>query len=160
MKEGIAEFLQRVANEKSRPKKIEMLRSGHNTTLETIIDIHFNPNIKFIMPEGIPSDAEGNSLIKLSPKEADLQSMLYATIRKLGIFLDPGTYPNMKDLQREGQFLQFLESIVCDDAKMILAMKDGKMPFKGITKKLFEEAWPALASTWVKKDDGQNSKAA
>ena len=56
----------------------------------------------------------------------------------------------MKPLQREVQFVQFLETLDPDDAKLVLSIKDKKMPYKGITRKLFEEAWPALASTWKK----------
>ena len=68
-----------------------------------------------------------------------------------------GPYPNMRPLQRETQFVQFLESLDPDDAKLVVSIKDKKMPYKGITKGLFEEAWPALASTWVVQSDGKNN---
>ena len=56
-------------------------------------------------------------------------------------------------LKRETQFVDFLESIDTDDAKLILYIKDKrKLPYSRITKKLFEDAWPALASTWSNKE--------
>ena len=75
------------------------------------------------------------------------------------IFIDKGPYPNMRPLQRETQFVQFLEALDPDDAKLVVSIKDKKMPYKGITKGLFEEAWPALASTWVVQSNGQNNSA-
>jgi len=58
----------------------------------------------------------------------------------------------MSPHKREVQFVNFLESLDPDDAKLVISIKDKTMPYKGITRKLFEEAWPALASTWVEKE--------
>lgn len=141
-KEGVAEILIRVSKITGRKEKIEVLRRDHNATLESIIDLCFNPNIRFVLPEGEPP-------YRAAAKEQDYQATLYANMRKFGIFIDNGPYPNMKDMQRETQFVNFLESLDPDDAKLVVAIKDKKMPYKGITRKLFEEAWPALASTWA-----------
>jgi len=140
-KEGVAEILERISKISSRADKIAALRRDHNSALENIVDICFNPNLKFALPEGDPPYTP-------QPKESDCQSVLYANQRKFGIFLESGPYPHMKQLQREVQFVNFLETLDPDDAKLLLSVKEGKMPYKGITKKLFEEAWPALASTW------------
>ena len=144
-KEGVAEILDRVSKLKTKKEKIEALRTSHNLTLENVIDLCFNPNLKFNLPAGEPP-------YKPQPKEADCQATLYANLRKFGIFLESGPYPNMRPIQRESQFVQFLESLDPDDAKLVVSIKDKKMPYKGITRKLFEEAWPALASTW--KENG------
>ena len=83
----------------------------------------------------------------------DLQHVLYSQIRKLGIFINTGNYDKMNPLKREVQFIDFLESIDTDDAKLILHIKDKrKLPYSRITRKLFEDAWPALASTWPNKE--------
>lgn len=145
VKEGVAELLERVSKVSSRKEKIEILRRDHSIALENVVDLCFNPNLKFALPEGEPP-------YKPQPKEADCQSVLFANLRKFGIFLENGPYPNIRPFQRESQFVQFLEALDPDDAKLVIAIKDKKMPYKGITRKLFEEAWPALASTWeIKK---------
>ena len=144
-KEGVAEILDRISKLKTKKEKVEALRRDHNIALENVIDICFNPNLKFALPPGEPP-------YKPQPKETDCQSSLYANLRKFGVFLEPGPYPHMKPLQREVQFVQFLEMLDPDDAKLILSIKDKKMPYKGINKQLFNEAWPALASTW--KENG------
>jgi hypothetical protein len=41
-------------------------------------------------------------------------------------------------------FVEFLERLDPDDAKLILAMKDKKMPFPGITVQHVKEALPGL----------------
>jgi hypothetical protein len=41
-----------------------------------------------------------------------------------------------------------LESIHPDDARVLLAMKDRKLPYKGLTPKLVAEAFPNMAKHW------------
>ncbi len=148
-KEGIAETLMRVSKAKTKQEKIEILRNSHSIPLENIVDLCFNPNIKFNLPEGEPP-------YKPQPKESDNQFALYAggNLRKFGLWIEGGPYPDLKQTKREQHFIAFLEMVDPDDAKLICSIKNKKMPYKGITKKLFEEAWPALASTWVEKDNG------
>jgi hypothetical protein len=144
-KEGVAEILIRVSKLKTKKEKIETLRKDHNVVLENIVDLCFNPELKFALPPGEPP-------YRPASKAEDFQTTLYANMRKFGVFLENGPYPTMTMLNREVQFVNFLESLDPDDAKLVIAIKDKKMPYKGITRKLFEEAWPALASTWTTKE--------
>lgn len=143
-REGTAELLDRVSKTSSRKEQVAILRQDHNRTLENIIDLCFNPNIKWLLPPGSPP-------YKPQVKEMDLQGTLFNQTRRFGVFLASGPYPQMNPTQREAQFIQFLESLDPDDAKLVVAVKDKKMPYKGITQKLFEEAWPSLASSWVER---------
>jgi hypothetical protein len=143
-KEGVGEMLIRVSKLKTKEEKIHALRTGHNIVLENVIDLCFNPNLKFALPPGEPP-------YRAASKAQDYQATLYANMRKFGIFLENGPYPTMTTMNREVQFVNFLESLDPDDATLIVSIKDKKMPYKGITRKLFEEAWPALASTWIEK---------
>lgn len=146
MKEGIAETLARIDKIAGRQDRIDALRKDHSIGLENIVDVCFNENLSWLLPEGDPP-------YKKQEKALDLQHVLYSQIRKLGIFIDTGNYQNMNSLQRERQFIQFLESIDPDDAKLILYIKEKrKLPYSRITRKLFEDAWPALASSWPNKE--------
>ena len=150
MKEGIAESLARIDKMIARQDRIDALRQDHSIGLENIVDVCFNENITWLLPKGAPP-------YKRQEKELDLQHVLYSQIRKLGIFIDTGDYDNMNELMRERQFIDFLESIAPDDAKLILYIKDKrKLPYVRITRKLFEDAWPALASTWPDKEKKKN----
>jgi hypothetical protein len=51
---------------------------------------------------------------------------------------------NLKPLKRETMFVEFLESLAPKDAELILAIKDKKLPFKGITEDIVREAFPEL----------------
>ena len=141
MKEGIAELLERVSKIKSRKEQVAILRKDHSIALEVVIDCCFNPSIKFLLPDGEPP-------YKALDKAMDAQAFLVSNIRRIGIFHSKGNYPDLNQLKRESQFVSFIEGCDPDDAKLLISVKDKKMPYKGITKKLFEEAWPALASTW------------
>ena len=144
-KKSISELLAEVSKLPGRKDKIDMLCREHNIVLENIVDLCFNPNLKFLLPEGEPP-------YRPATKAQGFEMTLYANMRKFGVFIEGGPYPNMKTHKRESQFVEFLETLDPDDAKLVISVKDKKMPYKGITRKLFEEAWPALASTWVAKE--------
>ena len=142
IKEGVAETLQRISKIHSHKQRIDTIQKDHNIPMEILIDCCFNPNIKFLLSKGKPP-------YKPLPKESDAQGFIFSQIRRMGIFHNKGNYPDMNQLKRERQFIDFIEACDPDDAKLIVSIKDKKMPYKGITAKLFEEAWPALAATWV-----------
>ena len=144
-KYSISELLTKVSKLTGKKDKIDMLRSEHNIVLENLVDLCFNPNLKFLLPEGAPPYTPAT-------KAQGFEMTLYANMRKFGVFLESGPYPTMTPHKREVQFVEFLETLDPDDAKFVISIKDKKMPYKGITRKLFEEAWPALASTWVEKE--------
>lgn len=142
IKQGVAEILKEVSEESSQKNQIDILRKKHNKVLEDMLDIYFNPAIHFIIPEGpVPG-------YKPSPKEMDLQAVLYTNFRRMRIFLNVGPYRDLKQSRREQLFIEFVNSIDPDDAELIIAMKDGIMPYVGVNKKLLIKAYPALAKTW------------
>ena len=78
----------------------------------------------------------------------DLQSVLLADHRKLHIFVKSVEYKDLRPAKREELFLQFLEELDPEDADLLLAIKDRKMPYKGVTKALIKDAFPNLAADW------------
>jgi hypothetical protein len=69
--------------------------------------------------------------------------VLYAEVRKLYLFVKGGN-DNLKPLRRETLFIQLLESLAPADADLLCAIKDKKMPYKGIDAKIIREAFPGL----------------
>ena len=96
----------------------------------------FDPNIEFDLPEGAPPYKENDVI-----DEDD--SGLYAEDRRLYLFIKGGN-PDLKPVKREMLFIELLENINPKEAKVLLAVKDKKLPYKGLTKKLVEEAFPGL----------------
>lgn len=142
MKEGIAEILQKVSKQKTKKDKMSMLLKLKDSTphIFTILKYIFKQSILWDLPEGNPP-------YKPQPKEADLQNVLYSDFRRVKIFMK-GEYPQMKPMKREILFIEFLESLDPDDAKLIISMKDKKSPYKGLTKKLICDTYPKDTVGW------------
>ena len=47
-------------------------------------------------------------------------------------------------LRREGMFVGLLERLDPQDAIMLIAIKDKKLSYKGLTYKLVKDVWPEL----------------
>ncbi len=140
---SIYEMLENVHKEKTKAKKIAKLREyGDQKPLLTILDFTFDPGWKWLLPEGAPPYTP-------SPKEADLQHNLKSDYRRLQYFVNTPQGSAMKSLRRETMFIEMLEAIDFNDAKLLVAAKDKKLPFKSVTKKLVMEAFPEATKGWA-----------
>jgi Family of unknown function (DUF6433) len=132
---GVAEFLDKVSKLKKREEKVNALRNNNTFPVRTVLQGAFDPRIKWILPEGVPP-YKVNDLV-------DQENVLIRDSRKLIYFVE-GSGHNLKPLKRETMFVEFLESLAPKDAELILAIKDKKLPFKGITEDIVREAFPEL----------------
>ena len=123
--------------------KIAILHKYSSPGLKTILVYTYNPNIKWLLPDSDPPYKE-------LPENADQESRLVSELRKLYLFVegDSPTKRNLKQAKREELFISLLEVIDPMDAKVVLAMKTGKLPYKGLTRNLVAEAFPNLAKNW------------
>ena len=141
---GIAEILEecsKIDGIGSREKKVAFLKKNSHAAMKAVLGFCFDPKIKWMLPEG-------DCPYKPAGEEEDIHSTLYNDYRKLHIFVESVEYHKMKPLQREKLFINFLESLHPSDARMIIAVKDGALPWKGITKKLVQEAFPGISKDW------------
>ena len=135
MRLGIAEVLKSVAEQKTKEEKINVFRKNDSSALRTILKFALDPAIKWALPPGDPPYKPAPYL--------DQQSMLYSEARRLYLFIEGGN-PALTPLKRETLFIGLLESIDPADAKVLLSAKDKKLPFKGITAAIVNEAFPGL----------------
>lgn len=135
MKLGVAEILKRASEMKDEASRIQWLRQNNNVALETIIRGAFDPSIKWQLPEGEPP-YKPNDLV-------DQQHRLYTEIRKMYLFIEGGN-PNLKQLRRESLYIELLETVDPEDAKLLLAIKDKKLPYPNITPDLIRKAFPGI----------------
>lgn len=127
---GILSFTNDLPNDEER---VKCLRA--NPILANVLRFSMDPNIKWLLPEGDPP---------YKPcEDANTEKRFMGEVRKLYLFVEGGN-PNLKPLRRETIFVEMLESIHPDDAKLLLQMKDQKLPYKKITTKLVREAYPGL----------------
>ena len=137
------EIFKEVHNAKKKKEKIAVLHHYSSAALKTILGYTYDPRIKWLLPEGDPPYTP-------LPKGADQESALSSEIRKLYLFVegDMDAQRNLKPHRREQLFISMLESIDPRDAKVLLGMKDRKLPFNGLTRKLVEEAFENMTKDW------------
>jgi hypothetical protein len=135
MRLGIAEVLELASKEKTKQEKIAVLHKNDIPALRTILKYTFDPNIKWLLPKG---------KIEFTPNGlTEQETVLNAEARRLYLFVEGG-HGNLKQAKREWLFRLLLENVDPADAALLIAIKDKKMPYKGITKALVEEAYPGL----------------
>lgn len=136
MRKSIAEILEEVAALKKKEDKINKLReNASNMVLLKILQWTYDDRIKFLLPEGA---APFNPT-----KYLDQEGNLYGEVRRLYLFVEGGN-PSLSQVRRESLFIQLLETLSPKEAKLMEAVKDKKLPYKGITKNLIDEAFPGL----------------
>jgi hypothetical protein len=132
-----------VEKAKTKKEKIEILKQNSSPTLKAILGHTYDPNVKWLLPEGTPPH---KSLSENSDAEI---TMGYAQ-KQFYLFVEgpTDTQKNLKQMRREQLFIQLLESVHPCEVKVLIGMKDRKLPYKGVTRKLVAEAFPNLARNW------------
>ena len=128
-------MLEEIDQLSTQKEKVQALNAHqYRDVLANIINLALNPNIKWLLPEGDPP---------YKPCEFDVEGRFLVELRRLYLFLEGGN-KNLKQTKREQLFIEILESIDPNDAKLLLNMKDKKMPFKSINKVLAKKAFPGI----------------
>lgn len=118
------------------PKKeqVEALRQNGTPQIKQLLKYACDPRIKFLLPEG---DAP------FRPYDmGDGVGMLPAELRRLYLFIDGGA-PNLKPTRRESLWIELLECVDPEDAKLLNLIKDKKLP-EGLTADTVKKAFPDL----------------
>jgi len=137
------EILDWCSKGKTRKDKIQRLQKNSGYAMKAVLGYTFDPSVVWKLPEGNPP-------FKPVPEGLEVHGQFTAELRRLYLFVDgpTETQQNIKPHRREALFIELLESIHPDDAKLLLSMKNKKLPFKGITRKLVAEAFPNLSKDW------------
>jgi hypothetical protein len=137
------DMLSEVGEAKTKKEKLAALHKHSSPALKTVLGHTYDPRIKWLLPEGEPPYTP-------LPKNADMETRLVSELRRLYLFIegDSDTQRNLKQTRREQLFIELLESVDPGDAKVLLGMKDGKLPFAGLTRRLVCEAFPTLTKDW------------
>jgi hypothetical protein len=134
---SVSEILKKCSEFPKKEEKVEALKVNCNEACKIVLQYMFHPQVKFLLPEGKPP-------FKYSQFNED--NMLHSEARRLYLFIE-GAGPELKPLKREQLFLDILQSVTPDDADLLLAMKDKKSPYKGLTKEVAYAAFPELFPT-------------
>ena len=131
----ISEILTKVNNAKDKPKKVAVLRENDSQPLRQILKGAFAPKIKWDLPEGTPPYSENDA-----PAGTE-HTTLYTEARRLYYFVDGAA--TLSKTKKETMFIQMLESLHADDAKVLIAVKEKTLNkvYKGLTAECVKEAF-------------------
>lgn len=137
----IHKILEEVCKVEKRPERIKKLSEyQNNKVLLMLLKTAFDPNIEMLLPEGEPPYEENEF-----PEE---MGRLYQEARKFYLFLDPkcGGNADLHQIKRERIFIELLESIHPDEAKLVIHVKDKDLNkhYKGLTIGVVKKAFPGL----------------
>jgi len=135
MKLGVAEILKKASEITDENQRIDWLRQNNSVALESMLRGAYDPKIVWLLPEGAPP-YKVNDIV-------DQQNRLYTEARKLYLFIEGGN-PNLKQLRREALFIELLETLDPEDAKLLLAVKEKHIPYPGVTKEVVTKAFPNI----------------
>jgi Family of unknown function (DUF6433) len=135
MVKSLYEVLEWIGKKRKTQEKIDALRQHDSVPLRVILQGAFDPNVVWLLPPGTPP-YKPNELV-------DQQHILIKEAEKLRYFVK-GFHDNLPQTKREVMFIELLERVDPDDAKLLCAIKEKKMPFTGITIEHVTKGLPGL----------------
>ena len=133
---SVYEILANCDKLETEQERVDNLLKNNSNALRTMLQGAFDSRIVWLVPEGAPTYNE-NDL-------PDQEGRLHAKARELYLFVKGS--PDLPPLKRETLFVQMLESLDKNDAKLLLCVKEKRMPpeFTNITPSLVNLAFPGL----------------
>ena len=131
---NVVETLEMVGKAKTWEEKKQILLDRENFATKAILQLNYHPDVKWKIPKGAPP---------YTPSENQADASLHFEVKKLDYYVDPSPH-DIPMLRRESMFVQLLERLDPKDAKLIIAMKDKKITYKGLSYKLVKDTWPDL----------------
>jgi len=115
----------------------DYLEKNQTFAVRTILQLNYDENIKLDLPEGKPPYNEDDA-----PAGMALQPINKA-VKILGSLTEGA---KIKKVKKERRFIELLESVHAEDAKIIIAAKDGKLKdlYSKMTINLVKDAIPKL----------------
>lgn len=135
MKLGISEILTQVSKLEDEAARIQLLQNNASPPLYTVLQSIFDPTIVWLLPETDPPYKPCDLV--------DQEHVFFTEYRKMYLFVQGGA-PDLKQLRREALFIELLERLAPEDAKLLLTMKNKHLPYPGITRELVLKAFPGL----------------
>lgn len=135
MRLSVSEVLERASKMASREDRVRMLKGNESPALRAMLQGAFDPRIVWLLPDSDPPYRE-NDL-------PDQQNVLLREYRKMYLFVEGGN-PNLKQTRREFLFIELLETLDPQDAKLLLSVKNKHLPYPGVTRDVVLEAFPGL----------------
>ena len=131
-----SEVLDKVHKAKTKDQKVKILKQHNSPALRSILKSSFDPNIKWVLPEGD---------VPYKPNEAPEgteHTLLVQEARKLWHFIE-GADNKTPRMRKETMFVQMLEGLHKDEAELLVNAKDKKLhqKYKGLSHEVVKTAF-------------------
>ena len=147
---NILETLDLVGKAKTREEKRQILTDRDNFSTRALLQLNYHPDVKWHLPPGKPPYTPGQ-VADSTPNS------LHFEVKKFDYYVDPSPH-DLPMLRRESMFVELLERVDPNDAKLIIAIKDRKLSYKGLSYKLVKDTWPDLLPDIEEKEDPPPAK--
>lgn len=133
----IYEVFEEFSQAKARKDKITVLQKHSSACLKDILRGLFDDRVQWNLPGGTPPYTASHA--ESTPSTLLKQNLKFQYLVK-GI----KTSDDLPAFKREKIFIDMLEVVHPEDAKILVSMINKKSPVKGLTKKIAQEAYPNL----------------
>ena len=131
-----SEVLTRVNNAKDKSKKLAVLKQYDHPSLRMLLKGSFDPSIEWELPDGTPPYMENPA-----PKGTE-HTTLKTEAKRLWHFIK-GADTKTTKTQKETLFIQMLEGLHGDEARLLLSVKNKELhrAYKGLSDSVVKEAF-------------------
>ena len=135
-RELISEIFTKINNAKDKPKKVEVLRQYDSPGMRMILKGAFDPKIEWDLPPGTPP-----YIANEAPAGTE-HTYLEIEAKRLYNFAKGGN-DTINKIRKETLFIQMLEGLHADEAKVLIDMKNKSLnkTYKGLTSEMVKEAF-------------------
>ena len=147
----ISEVFQRVSNAKTKAEKVKLLTEYKSPALTKVLLINFAKNIQFVFPDGKtpfnPNDKpKGVDHARLYSEHRFIDKFITKTVDGVRYFgCSNGPRPRIQQVKKEQLWIQLLEGLHPEEARILDMVKDKKLQDRyKITKQNVVDAFPEL----------------
>jgi hypothetical protein len=135
---SVAEVLKKAGSFEDVVDRVNYLKENESKALKAVVYFAYAKDVKWLLPDTDPPFTSNT-------EEMDVQNVLKATYNKLRIYVKGGGYDDMGKAKREMNFISWLESLDGQDAKLILSIRKGEIPYPGMSRHVAKKAFPDIA---------------
>lgn len=134
----ISSIIAEVEKETTPAKQAAILKANASAALKKVVGYAMDPEVRWLLPPGEPP-------YRPLPKSADAEGRLWTDIRLLDYFIASPEGKNITQIKREQIFMNLLESVDPDDAKLLIRVKDRQLK---ILPAAVKKAFPGISKDW------------
>ncbi len=138
MKKALSAIVAEVESKETAEEQAAVLTANKSGPLKDIIGHALDPGVTFLLPKGNPP-------YKPFEEGENREARLYAETRMFQYLIKSPEGNKVKQLKREQIFINLLEGIHPDDAKLLLRVKNKELNIKPEAVKI---AFPSITKHW------------